>query len=44
MIQNSKLGNYETILTVFGVVFIAYYSTGLYKNILEIKKLKKNGQ
>ena len=42
MIGKSKIGEYDTALTVVAVVFVAFYATGLYKNILEIKQLKQN--
>lgn len=40
MVGKSKIAEYDTALTVVSLVFVAFYATGLYKNILEIKKLK----
>lgn len=36
-----NIQKYETLATIVTVVFIAYYATGLYRNILEIKAIKK---
>lgn len=44
-----RIGKYETIATVVAVVIVGFYATGMYRNLLEIKKLHnektlKNGQ
>lgn len=44
MIKESKIGKYDTALTIVAIVVIGFYATGFYKNILEIKQLKENGK
>jgi len=41
MIENTKISKYKPLVTVIAIVFIGFYASGLYRNILEIKKLKK---
>jgi hypothetical protein len=41
MIEKSKIAKYSAVITVVSLIVVAYYVTGVYRNVLEIKKLKK---
>ena len=40
-IDSKKLSNLMSVAGVVTAVFVAFYATGLYRNILQIKKLKR---